>query len=397
MTALIIIMGFLSAGVVVILLLPFMRDKNADKSSSADQGLTTRSAYDLTVYKDQIKEIERDHERGLFDEVQAEAARLEIQRRMLALAESEPDAVYASPTGRKFVIALIAGMVPVGAFVMYGFLGSPATPDFPFAERPQQNQQAVVGETTVKLLERLKARLESQPNNIQGWLLLARSSMSVEKYEQAASAYRKAIALGASNPDIAVDYAEALSVSGGAVVTDEARKIFADTVIRDPLNTKARYYLGLAQAQQGNIKEALQAWVDLRALSPPNAPWSQVVNRQIARAVQDLGLKSPNLKPSAAIQALMENSKSPVRAVSPEMQAPQAPVRGPTAGDVEAAGQMSAKDRAAFIRSMVQRLADRLKENPNDRNGWLRLARAYDVLGEKKKAQEARAKAESLK
>ena len=406
-------MGLLTVWTIAILLLPFLRAINRVGNIVGHREPATRSAYDLTIYKDQLNEVDRDYERGLFDKTQAKAARLEIQRRILALTEVEPATVQPVLKGRFTLMGLIAVLVPVGTFVMYGNLGSPSTPDFPFAKRPQQNQQAqqsVGGQTTQTLLDNLKARLVQQPNNIQGWLLLARSSMSLQKFDQAADAYRKAIALGEKNPDILIDYAEALAASSGAVVPDEARKIFTDTLLRNPLNARARYYLGLAAAQQGNYKEALQAWVDLRAISPVNAPWVKMLENQIAQAAKELGAESASIKPSAAILALKkgqnkdqktdQKKNTAKRMEKPTSISPPQPAsapRGPTADDVEAAGQMSAEERAGFIRSMVQRLADRLKENPNDRNGWLRLARAYEVLGEKEKARDARAKAESLK
>jgi cytochrome c-type biogenesis protein CcmH len=292
---------------------------------------------------------------------------------------------------------------------MYGILGSPSVPDFPFASRQmeQDKKQTIAGLSVSELLERLKARLKRQPDNIQGWLLLARTSMRLEQYDQAVAAYRKAIALGNNNPDIAVNYAEALSAASGAVVTDEAYKIFTDAVARNPRDAKSRYYLGLAHAQKGEIKKALQAWVDLRAISAPDAPWRSMIDGQIARAVKELGVDPARVKPSAEIQKLVAETKPQKTISSPPQSTPQstpqsspesvAPMRGPTAEDIRAAGEMTAQERAAFIRSMVQRLADRLKENPNDRMGWLRLARAYDVLGEKEKADEARAKAKALK
>lgn len=394
MIALWIIIGLLTAIVIAGLLLPLLRVENR----AAGETIASRSEFDLTVYKDQLEEIERDHERGLLDDSQVEAARLEVQRRMLAVTDTDQRAPQPFAKGRAILMILIAVFLPVGTFVIYGILGSPATPDFPFASRHlEQNKKALAGVSTENLLERLKARLRQQPDNIRGWLLLARTSMTLEKYDQAAMAYKKAISLGVNNPDVAVNYAEALSAASGAVVTDEARKIFIDAIARNPLNAKARYYIGLSHAQQGNIKEALQAWVDLRAVSTADAPWRSMIDGQIARAVKELGVDPNNLRPSPAVQNLMAQ-QAPI-GPKPTERKPEssAPMRGPTAEDVKAASEMSAEDRAAFIRSMVQRLADRMKKNPNDRAGWLRLERAYTVLGEIEKAKEARAKADALK
>jgi len=400
MMAIWISVGVLTVAVMAVMLLPFWRDRKRTERSAENLDQATRSAYDLNVYKDQLDEIGRDYERGLLNADQVEAAKLEVQRRILSLSDIDSSTVPSRSMSRSALLVLVALLVPVGSLSMYGILGSPKAPDFPFSSRQQlaSNPQTLAAASAKQLLDRLKDRLARQPNSIQGWLLLARSSMSLGQYDQAVAAYRKAFALGENNPDISVDYAEALAASSGAVVTDEARKIFTDAVARDPMNAKARYYLGLAQAQQGNIKEALQAWVDLQAVSPPDAPWRKMIKGQVTRAVQELGIEASSLKPSADIQALLKTKAVPQQ-VMPQRTAPspaKAQMRGPTAADVEAAGQMSTDDRAAFIRSMVQRLADRLKENPNDLNGWLRLAQAYDVLGEKEKAREARAKAKSL-
>ena len=167
----------------------------------------------------------------------------------------------------------------------------------------------------------------------------------------------------------------------------------------DPFEPKARYYLGLEQAQSGNIKGAIQAWTDLIQLSPADAPWLPTVNQTIGNAAKDLDIDPATILPTAraVALALTRGLGAPKSSSLPMTSMPSASSRpAPSAADVAAASRMSATDRDQTIWSMVERLADRLKENPDDLAGWQRLANAYAVLGETEKADVAKKKIESL-
>ncbi len=226
----------------------------------------------------------------------------------------------------------------------------------------------------------LARALESRPNDVEGWALLGRSYVGLQQFPEAVDALGRAHALAPDRADIAASYGEARVAAADGRVTDEARSVFAGVLAADPREPRARFYLGLAKAQGGDVRGALQDWVDLVALSPADAPWLAAVREQIARAAGELGVDVASLSPSAEAEALGG--------------APAGP--GPGAGDIEAARQMTPEDRGRMIRSMVERLATRLEASPDDREGWLRLARAYDVLGETDKAAEARARAAAL-
>ena len=364
----------------------------------------TRAAYDITVYRDQLAEVDRDLERGLFGDDQAHAARIEIQRRMLAAGPEDgsggtEEPARPRPRGSVAVIAAIAVAVPAGAVGLYLYLGSPGAPGQPFAERgtatagadaeagDQEGLRAVVG--------RLAERLLRNPDDLNGWLLLARSYMTLEHYDDAANAFRRAMGLSDNRADIAAGYAEAVALGDGGPITPEVRQIFEGVFAAEPGNTKARYYLGLAKAQQGDVRGALQDWVDLRVLSPPDAPWHPVLEQQIERAARALDIDPATVEPSPGAVALA-GARPPFRGTAPGAPPATSPA-GPSRADREAATRMSDEERAAMIRSMVKRLAGRLEENPGDREGWFRLARAYEVLGEMEKAGEARTRAEALK
>ncbi len=385
MTGLWIVLALMTAVVLAVLLAPLIR-------GTGKQG-PARSEYDITVFKDQLAELDRDRERGLLDDGEAEAARIEIQRRILAAGsgtdETETPAPFKWPSAAVIGVALSAA-----AFGFYFVLGSPDVPNQPFAERNIASEIAARkgqldrGEV-MQLAARLEKRLKENPGDAGGWMLLGRTYLTISEFTPALAAYRQAMEVGNRHPDIAVDYAEALVLAERGRVPPEARALFLDAAAADPVNPRARYYLGLELAQRGKGREALQAWVDLRSLAPDGAPWLAAVDQQIASAAQELGVAPWAVKPSAEALALAKT-----------MPLPEAPARGPPGGpsaaDVEAASQMSDADRQAMIRTMVQRLADRLKQNPGDLAGWRRLTRAYEVLGEAEKARDAKARADAL-
>ncbi len=375
--------GALSAFAVGLLLWPLLRRPAA---------IAPRQAYDLNVYQDQLAEIAREAAEGRIDAEQAAAARAEIERRLLATAESgaetgaesgakepggpaEPRAI-----GRAVTWSLAAALcfaIPLAAIGLYLLLGNPGLRSMPFAERPAPEAPAerAAGPDMEALTLGLAARLAEEPDNRDGWLLLGRSYAQIEQFDAAAEAYRQAIAQGFDDTEVLGALGEMLTVQAGGKIGPEARNAFAAALAEDPRNPRALYYAGLALAQDGRAQEAIDLWLGLLRQSTAEAPWRPVVVQQIREAAASLGIEAPALPEADA----------------PEADAPP----GPNAADVEAAGQMSAADRAAFIRSMVARLAERLEAEPGDFQGWLRLARAYGVLGEAAQARDALSRAEA--
>lgn len=397
MTGLWIAGTLMTAAVLAVVLIPLLRRPSAPPPA--------RGEFDLNVYKDQLAEIGRDLERGLLDDAEAEAARVEIQRRMLRLAgpdeagDGDEGGAPARQPGNRAVAAALCVLLPAGAFGIYFVLGSPNLPDRPFAERNIANEITaregrLERNEVLQLTAKLLKRLENTPGDAAGWVLLGRTYLTIDRFDDAIGAYQKAMEASGRRHDIAVDYAEALVLANEGLIGTEARGLFEGIGRAQPLNLKARYYLGLDMAQQGNLKGALQAWVDLAALSPAGAPWLGSVNQQIASAAQDLGVDPGTITPSPETREL---AKSKPAAPAPALSsAPGTAAPGPSAEEVKAAAQMSAGDRQQMIRSMVRRLAGRLEDEPDDLDGWRRLARAYEVLGETAKAKEAQARIEAL-
>jgi len=380
--ALWIIIVLLTAAILGVLIVPLLL-RGAARAAA-------RGEYDLSVFRDQLAEVDRDAERGLLGDSEAKAARIEIKRRMLALAptlaesESRAKATTGGPSAvNPIVMAGLAIIVPVGALTLYLALGSPGVPDLPLASRQAEIRQEVQrDEDMERLVADLAEKMKANPDNAEGWNLLARSYRNAGRYGEAVNAFERVVQLTGRDPDVLAEYGEALIMQAEGAVTPAAEAIFREVMDQGGADPRALFYTGVARAQQGDVKGAMDAWVLLTEVSPADAPWLPEVRQRIRAAAGELGLDPP----AVALQ--------PPSATQPSAETP--PSSGPSREEVEAARQMPAAERDAMIRSMVQRLADRLKENPGDREGWVRLERAYRVLGETEKADEAKARIEAL-
>ncbi len=381
-----VITGVISLCVLGLVLFPLFRRRS-------EASVPGRGNYDIAIYRDQLKEVEKDLERNLLNQDQAEAARTEIKRRMLDASPQDADTsspTVSSPFQRRALIAAIVVLLPLGAFSLYFYLGVPGLPSVPFAERHVPTKEPVISDRDRKLLDNLTAHMKKTPDNINGWLLLGRSYSSLGLNAKAVGAYEQALKLAPDRVDIGSNYGEALVLAADRVVTFKAEQVFTGVLKAAPRDFRARYYLGLAKAQRGDVGSAVQDWVDLLAVAPKDAPWRASVEKVIATAAKDIGLDSTKLKPSAAALGLAKSK------ANPSVMAKSLATRRPSRAEVDAINKMSLKDREAIISSMVERLAAQMEKNPNNIDGWRKLARAYKVLGKTEKAAQARKRVESL-
>ena len=335
----------------------------------------SRADYDLTVYRDQLRELESDRARGLVSQEQEAAARTEIERRMLRAARARdaaqeteaPDARARGPRAwRRRAAAIGLGLcIPALAAGVYASLGTPGLPGRPFAEVERPAEEPAAAAALREPVERLEARLQGDPDNLEGWLLLGRSYVVLQRYPEAVDALRQAAALSGGDPEVLAILGEAQVWANDGVVVPEAAAAFRQVLDARPEDPAARFYLALAQAQAGALQEAYEMWLALAAETPADAPWRGELVALMGQAAEALGIE-PGAVPSGPAVA--------------------EPPSGPTAEDMAAAAEMSPEERMAMIRSMVEGLAARLEENPDDAEGWRRLARSYAVLGEHERA-----------
>jgi len=421
-----------------------------------------RPGSDVAVYRDQLDEIQRDRSTGLIGDAEAEAARVEVSRRLIAAAdaaESEKPAPETSSLLRRRVTA-IAGLVllPVGAIALYLTLGSPDLPGEPLAARVQTPSEA---DNIQNMVAKVEDHLARNPKDGRAWEVLAPVYMRVGRFDDAVRAWSNVIALNGSNAEREANFGEAKVAAANGVVTGDAKAAFDRALALDKQNVMARFYLGMAADQDGRRADAEKIWGELLASAPPGAPWIEVVRHALARnapageaalspspgagaaaapaadhdvnamverladrlkqdgsdvpgwlqLVRSYRVLGQNDKMQAAIadarRALASDpdklrqftegsnaaaSAAPPAPLAPPM-APAAGAPGPSAADIAAAAQMNPDQQNQMVRTMVARLADKLKADGSDLAGWERLLRAYMVLGERDKAQAAAADA----
>jgi cytochrome c-type biogenesis protein CcmH len=305
---------------------------------------------EAVVYRDQLAEIDRDVAAGMIGVSEAEAARVEIGRRLLAAADGEHNLPARSSLGLRRASAIVALVgLPIAAVTFYLAFGSPRLGDFPLASR---TRTADVNQSLDNMVAQVEAHLEKNPADSRGWIVLAPVLARLGRYNDAVRAYRNVIIYAGDSAERRSDLGEALAIVAGGVVTAEAKAEFERAVAQNADEVRANYFLGLAAEQDGRQADAAAIWRGILAKAPADAPWRPLVEAALAR-----------------------------------VGAPAAPALSSEA--LAAAKGMNEDDRGAMIRGMVERLATRLKQNGDDVEGWLRLMRAYMVMGERDKAASA--------
>ena len=376
----------LAALAALVLMRALMRGRIGDEAPAA---------YDLRVYRDQLRGVDRDLERGVLTETEAARLRTEVSRRILT-ADAQLKAQGPAgdqPKGPSRVLAgvLVLGLVG-GAAALYMQLGAPGYGDLPLSDRlaasermranlpTQAELEAAQAETPqtdpqvagdfLALMEKLREAVAGNPDDLQGLGLLARNEARLGNYAAARKAQARIVEIkgeAATGRDHAL-LADLMISAAGGTVSGEAEAALRAALRREPGEETALYYLGLYYLQVDRADATLRIWDGLLRTSAPDAPWL-----------------------------------TPIRAMMPEVAAragvrydlPESPtLPGPNADDIAAAEEMSAEDRAAFVRGMVGQLSERLASRGGTPQEWARLITALGVLGENDRAraiaQEAR-------
>ncbi len=323
------LLALLATATVGVLLIPLLR---------ARVGSRGRLEGELAIYRDQLAELERERQAGTVAEGEAAAARVEIERRILAAADRDrPAAPVALPWLHRLLPPALALAIPLLALGLYLEIGRPGLPAAPFVAGAKP---AATGQPAdpARLVAAARARVAAAPDD----------------------------------PEAQSALGEALTLEADGTVTPPALEAFNRALALDrqagqPDDVRALYYLGLHEAQSGDSKAALKRWQELLASSPPDAPYLPMLRADIERVAKAAGIELPPMPPQA-----------------------------PSPGQVEAMRNLSPEQRQQAIRGMVEGLAARLKDNPQDRAGWLRLANAWKVLGEYGSAADAYGHADAL-
>ena len=355
MTLWIILTAMCSAAAVLVAFPLIRRYEAADSSAKADTGF----------YAGQLQEIERDKGLGLIGEAEADLAKVEIERRLLAAAKSIKPPQTVSRGWRTVALVAVAGLVVLGATNLYALQGRPdlvaQMPALPpvtgqTTELPAQPAAAAAGNVDA-MIEKLAQRLKQNPADADGWRMLGWSHFNRQRYEESAAAYAKAMELDPGNLDYKSSYAEALVQAAQGMVTPKARALFDQVLQTDPTDFRSRFYVALALEQAGDLDLALDQWIALLGDAPKDAGWLADVRQRIGELGQRTGRD---------VAALLGSQ--------PSAQAADG-------------GDLSAVDRRAMVDGMIAKLAAKLEANPRDRDGWAMMIRSLKVRGDMAGAQ----------
>lgn len=340
-----IIIALLTAAAILAVLVPLSQAPAADDADA-------RAA---RVYHDQLEELERDKADGRISAGEAEAARAEIARRLLAAdskarSRSERRDGHGGVGPRRLTAVLALLGIPILALSSYLGLGSPTLPGAPLAARLSA---PIAPDDIETMIAKVEEHLVRQPEDGRGWDVIAPIFLRIGRLEEAEQAYRSAIRLLGPSAARQTGLGEAMVASEGGIVTAEAREAFEAAQALDSVAPAPRFYLALAAEQEGKTQAAATAWRALLADTSSESPWRGPIEQALARVATDAG------------------------------------PTGPSEEEIAAGAEMNATDREAMVEDMVTRLATRLRDQPQDVEGWLRLIRSYVVLGRTEAAAEA--------
>lgn len=367
----------LTAAVVAALLRPLFR---------VTATVVEPAAADMAVYRDQMAEIAVDRERGLIADAEAEAARTEVARRLLALEQASDktaaggsqDATRASQ-GRAAQVTkpraalTIGALVPLVALGLYLQLGSPQLPAQPHHARIAKPNETA---NLVELVAKVERRLRENPTDGQGWEVIAPVYLMQLRHMDAANAFARAIALLGESPKRLAGLAEAHVLAANGMVSEPARLAYERLRFLEPQRLEPRFWLAFAKEQDGKLAEAAADYRTLLLDAPADAAWRPMVEERLQHVTGAAPVGVPGQSP-------------PVAGTAP----PLIVGAGPRQQDIDEASKMTPEQRAAMVEKMVVGLAARLKTNGKDVAGWINLVRAYTVMGRRSEAVAALAEA----
>jgi len=331
----------------------------------------------MTILGEQLADIDTQVAGGAIDASQADALRTEVKRRMLTSPTTEAAARPLGPATLGKLAIWLAAIVAIAGTALYTTLGRPdlatapataptatATPD-----AASTASTATANADVASMVAQLETRMKDNPNDAEGWRMLGWSYFQTARFKDSADAYGRAVTLTPTAPGFASAYGEALVQAAGGRMTKEALAQFRAANALDRADARARYFLGVAKAESGDRRGAVDDWLALLRESPADAPWAGELRRVILETA-----KADGRNVSAAL-----GSTAPVTAAP-----------NPTPAQMQAVQALPQQGQQAMIRGMVDNLAAKLKANPRDPAGWVRLMRARLVLGDRAGAAAAK-------
>ncbi len=275
----------------------------------------------------------------------------------------------------------------LGSIGLYTAVGSPkssekqAPPSMEKLAQVHKKKTPEISQDNINtMVGRLEAKMQANPNDAEGWRVLGWSYYNMGRFQDSVKAYGRAIALKKDSAILWSLQGEAMVRVADGKVTKEAETVFSEAFKLNAGDVRARYFIGAAKAQRDDAQGAVDTWIELLKISKGDEQWASDLRERITAFAASKGIEV-----KTALSEIKQVKAPALAQATPTQTAP----KGPTAEDMKNAQEMSPKDRMAMIRGMVEGLSSKLKESPDNPDGWIRLMRSWSVLNESEAAQAA--------
>ncbi len=275
MTVFLIVSGLLVIGALLFIVPPLLRNPSAQRVS--------RKAVNITLYRDQIRELEADLQSGTLNAEHYEKARRELEARLLEDVGTDDTAADRPRLGRTSAV-MVGLALPLCAIAIYLLAGSPQALVSGQGVDARGPEHEVTAEQIEEMVQRLATRLQSDPDNVEGWIMLARSYNALGRFDQAASAYASAAKQSPNDAQLLADYADTLAMAQGRRLQGEPEKLIARALQIDPDNSKALALAGSLAFDNKNYAKAVEYWERALKSASPDTEFFRSVSASLAQA-----------------------------------------------------------------------------------------------------------------
>lgn len=319
MTAFVLLAALLAALALGFIVTPLLRRR----AQAAENDRTDANA---AIYRAQLAELEAERTQGVISAERFDETRAEIERRFaedLTSGDAADEASTLQWRGSRLALAL-GLVVPLVAGALYLLVGTPGALDPAARSRSAQQQHEVTPEQIDAMVAQLAERLEREPNNPEGWHMLARSQAALERYAESAKAYAKVIEYGGKDAGVLADYADVLAMAAGRNLQGEPMRLIEEALALDPDHIKALALAGTAEFDRGDFAAAAATWERMLPLVRPDSEDARQIRSNVAEARQRAGGAAPPAPVASAPAAAAGSLRGTVR-LSPKLGAQTAP------------------------------------------------------------------------
>ena len=255
------------------------------KESAAE---VERRAVNISIYKNQLEELDIDLEAGDVSQEHYDKSRVEIERRLLEDVAAAEQSSGTTNKGLSMVTAAVVALaVPLVAVLMYDRLGNPDAMDPQMVAQPAASphgDETNMAQQIEMMVSKLAQRLQENPQDIEGWVMLGRSMSVLGRYNEAVMAYENAIQFAGEDPNVLTDYADALAMAGGESLEGRPMEMLQKALSIDPNNQKALWLAGTGLFERGDFAGAIEYWGRLMNMLPPDSEDYEAMRANIAEA-----------------------------------------------------------------------------------------------------------------